>query len=361
VLYHLLYPLTDFFGGFNVFRYITFRSASAAVTALLLSFLLGPWLIRKLRHWRIGQQVRREGPQSHYAKEGTPTMGGLLILSAIVLPTLLWADLTNLQIHVILGVTVVLGALGFLDDYLNVIRRHPKGLLGRYKLIVQLTCGAAVGLVLVRALPYGAVSTGTTVPFLKDVLVNLGWLMLPFAALVVTGASNAVNLTDGLDGLAIGLVVPPAVALGTLAYVSGHARFSEYLNIPFLTGSGELTVFCSAFVGAALGFLWFNAHPAEVFMGDTGSLALGGALGAVAVLIKRELLLVIVGALFVVEVLSVIIQVLVFKVRGTRPFRMAPLHHHFELGDWPEAKVVIRFWIVSILLAMMTLATVKLQ
>ncbi|MCK4305874.1 MAG: phospho-N-acetylmuramoyl-pentapeptide-transferase [Candidatus Eisenbacteria sp.] len=361
MLYHLLYPLSEYLGGLNVFRYITFRSASAAVTALLLSFLLGPWLIRRLRRWKIGQQVRGDGPQSHFVKQGTPTMGGVLVLVAIVLPTFLWADLTNIQIQLVLAVTVILGLLGFLDDYLHVIRCQPKGLLGRYKLIAQLATGMLVGWVILNVLPYGEVSGRTTVPFLKDALINMGWLYIPFAALVITGSSNAVNLADGLDGLAIGMVVPPAAAFAVLAYVSGHAEFSDYLNMPFLQGSGELTVFLSALVGAALGFLWFNAHPAEVFMGDTGSLALGGAIGAVAVLIKRELLLVIVGGLFVAEVLSVIIQVLGYRIWGRRVFRMAPLHHHFELGNWPESKIVIRFWIISILLALLTLATVKLQ
>ncbi len=361
MLYHLLYPLSEYFSGFNVFRYLTFRSAYAAVTALVLCFVLGPWLIRRLRAWRVGQQVRSDGPQRHLAKAGTPTMGGLLILTAIVVPTLLWADLTNLQIQLVLVVTVLLGVLGFLDDYLHVVRKQPKGLLGRYKLLVQFAAGLLVGLTIRWALPYGDLTTRTAVPFLKETFLSLGALYAPFVALVVMGASNAVNLSDGLDGLAIGMVVPAASAFGALAYVSGHAGFSQYLNIPFLQGAGELTVFCSAFVGAGLGFLWFNAHPAEVFMGDTGSLALGGALGAVAVLIKRELLLVIVGGLFVAEALSVIIQVAVFKATGRRVFRMAPLHHHFELGNWPESKVVIRFWIVSILLALVTLSTLKLQ
>ena len=361
MLYHLLYPLSDYFGGFNVFRYLTFRSAYAAVTALLLSFLLGPWLIRRLRAWNIGQQIRRDGPASHIAKEGTPTMGGALVVAAIVLPTLLWADLTNLQVQLALGVTAVLGALGFLDDYLHVIRRHPKGLLGRYKLVVQAAAGLVVGAAVLLVAPYEGINDATSVPFFKDTFLRLGWFYIPFVALVVMGASNAVNLSDGLDGLAIGMVVPPAAAFGGLAYVSGHAVFSDYMNIPFLPGAGELTVFCSATVGAALGFLWFNAHPADVFMGDTGSLALGGALGTIAVLTKRELLLLIVGGLFVAEVLSVMIQVVSFRLRGKRVFRMAPLHHHFELGNWSETKVVIRFWIISILLALVTLSTIKLQ
>ncbi len=361
MFYHLLYPLSEYFGALNVFRYISFRSVYAAITALLLSFLLGPWLIRRLRQLKIGQQVRSDGPRSHLSKEGTPTMGGLLIVAATVIPTALWADITNLQIQLVLLSTTVLGALGFVDDYLHVVRRHPKGLLGRYKLVVQFALGLAIGYIVLRASLYGGLTNRTTVPFLKEAFIGLGLLYVPFVALVVTLASNAVNLSDGLDGLAIGMVVPPAAAYGALAYLTGHARFSAYLNIPFLQGAGELTIFCSALVGAGLGFLWFNSHPAEVFMGDTGSLALGGALGTVAVLIKRELLLLIVGGLFVAELLSVVIQVLGFRIWGRRVFRMAPLHHHFELGNWPESKVVIRFWIVSILLAMVTLSTLKLQ
>ncbi|MBD3236260.1 MAG: phospho-N-acetylmuramoyl-pentapeptide-transferase [Candidatus Eisenbacteria bacterium] len=361
MLYLLLYPLASHFVGFNVFRYITFRSAYAAITALLLSFLLGPWIIRKLRQWRVGQQVRTDGPQSHRTKEGTPTMGGVLILVAIVVPTLLWADLRNVQILLLLVATVVLGAIGFLDDYLHVVRRRARGLAGRYKLVGQITLGLALGYVLFHIAPYGEMTSRTAVPFFKDAFLHLGWIYVPFVALVITASSNAVNLSDGLDGLAIGMVTPPAVALGALAYVSGHAVFSDYLNIPFLEGSGEILVYCSAFFGAALGFLWFNAHPAQVFMGDTGSLALGGALGLMAVLVKRELLLIIVGGLFVVEALSVIIQVFMYRTRGRRVFRMAPLHHHYELGNIPESKVVIRFWIISILLALVTLSTIKLQ
>ncbi|MBM3316590.1 MAG: phospho-N-acetylmuramoyl-pentapeptide-transferase [Candidatus Eisenbacteria bacterium] len=361
MLYYLLVPLSEHFHALNVFRYITFRSAYAAVTALLLCFLLGPWMIRRLRRMRVGQLVRRDGPQSHLAKEGTPTMGGLLILAAIVFPTLLWADVKNVQVQLVLATTLILGALGFLDDYLHVVRGRARGLLGRYKLLVQFAAGLAVGTVIVMSGLYGDLTARTAVPFLKDTFINLGLLYVPFVALVVTGASNAVNLSDGLDGLAVGMVLPAAMAFGGLAYVSGHARFSQYLNIPFLQGAGELTVFCAAFLGAGLGFLWFNAHPAQVFMGDTGSLSLGGALGMVAVLIKRELLLVIVGGLFVAEVLSVVAQVVAYKFWGRRVLRMAPLHHHFELGQMPETKVVIRFWIISILLALLTLSTIKLQ
>jgi phospho-N-acetylmuramoyl-pentapeptide-transferase len=361
VLYHLLFPLSEYFHALNVFKYITFRATYAAVTALLLSFLLGPWLIRRLQRMRVGQQVRPEGPQTHLAKAGTPTMGGVLLVTAIALPTLLWADITNLQIQLVLVTTLALGALGFLDDYLHVVRGHPKGLLGRYKLIVQFTVGLLVGFVVVHTGLYGNLADRTAVPFIKDTFLNLGLLYVPFVALVVTGASNAVNFSDGLDGLAIGMVLPASMAFGGLAYVSGHARFSEYLNIPFLPGAGELTVFCAAFFGAGLGFLWFNSHPAQVFMGDTGSLALGGALGMVAVLIKRELLLVIVGGLFVAETLSVVVQVVSYRLWKKRVLRMAPLHHHFELGNIPESKVVIRFWIISILLALVTLSTIKLQ
>ena len=361
MLYALLYPLSQYISAFNVFRYITFRSVYAAVTALLVSFLLGPWLIRRLRRWGVGQQVRSDGPQTHLAKEGTPTMGGLLILGAIVVPTLLWADMTNLQIQLVLITTVVLGGLGFLDDYLHVVRHRPKGLRGRYKLAVQLALGMAVGFVMLRTALYGELSDRTTIPFLKETFIHLGLIYVPFVALVLAATSNAVNLSDGLDGLAIGMVTPPAAAFGVLAYVTGNARFSEYLNIPLLHGAGELTVFCSAFVGASLGFLWFNSHPAEIIMGDTGSLALGGALGMVAVLIKRELLIFLVGGLFVVEMLSVVAQVVSFRMRGKRVLRMAPLHHHYGLGTMVETKVVVRFWIVSILLALITLSTIKLQ
>jgi phospho-N-acetylmuramoyl-pentapeptide-transferase len=361
VLYALLVPLSAYFSAFNVFRYITFRSVYAAVTALALSFVFGPWLIRRLRAWGIGQQVRSDGPQTHLAKSGTPTMGGLLIVGAIVIPTLLWADLASPQIQIVVATTLVLSAIGFLDDYRHAVQRRPKGLRGRYKLAGQLALGMAVGYVMLRTSLYGELSSRTTIPFLKSTFIDLGILYVPFVALVVAATSNAVNLSDGLDGLAAGMIAPPAAAFGILAYVTGHARFSEYLNIPFLAGAGELTIYCAAVVGASLGFLWFNSHPAEVFMGDTGSLALGGGLGMVAVLIKRELLIFLVGGLFVAEMLSVVAQVVSFKLRGKRVLRMAPLHHHYELGAMAETKVVVRFWIISILLALITLSTIKLQ
>ncbi len=361
MLYELLYPLREYFSAFNVFRYITFRAAYATVTALLMSFLLGPWMIARLRRYRLAQVIRSDGPKSHLEKQGTPTMGGLLILVSIILPTLLWANLASSRVWMMLFVTFGLGLLGFLDDYLRVVRRVPKGLLGRYKLAGQVVIGLAVGILLYSTGAFGELTTRTTIPFLKDRFLDLGWFYIPFVMLVITGSSNAVNLADGLDGLATGMVIPAAIAFGGLAYLSGNAVFAEYLNIPFLEGCGELMVYSGALFGACLGFLWFNAHPAEVFMGDTGSLALGGSLGAMAILVKRELLLVIVGGLFVLEVLSVVIQVLSYRWTGKRVFLMAPLHHHFELAGWSEGKVVVRFWIVAILLALVTLSTVKLQ
>jgi phospho-N-acetylmuramoyl-pentapeptide-transferase len=361
MLYELLYPLRDQISALNVFRYITFRTTYATITALMLSFMLGPWLIARLRRKKLEQVIRTDGPTSHLGKQGTPTMGGLLILASVIIPTLLWANLRSRNVWIMLLVTAGLGLLGFLDDYLRVVRQIRKGLLGRYKLIGQVLVGAAVGLLIVLSDSYGDMTTRTTIPFLKDRFLDLGILYVPFVILVITATSNAVNLADGLDGLAIGMVIPPAIAFGGLAYLSGNAVFARYLNIPYLEGCGELTVYAGALFGASLGFLWYNTHPAEVFMGDTGSLALGGSLGAMAVLVKRELLLVIVGGLFVIETLSVVAQVLSYRWRGKRVLRMAPIHHHFELSGWPETKVVVRFWIVAILLALLTLSTVKLQ
>jgi phospho-N-acetylmuramoyl-pentapeptide-transferase len=360
MLYELLYPLRDDYFIFNVFRYITFRAAYAAVTAFLLALLLGPWTIAKLREHGIVKQVRREGPEAHQSKSGTPTMGGLLILAAIVIPTLLWADLGSEEVRIALFATIWLGAIGFLDDYLQVVRRQPKGLIGRAKLVGQLTLGILVGWAALE-LPARADPTVTTLPFFKEGRIDLGWLYVPFVVLVITGSSNAVNLTDGLDGLAIGIVAFAAVAFAGLTYVSGHSKFAEYLQILYLPGTGELTVFCASVFGASLGFLWYNSHPAQIFMGDTGSLALGGALGIVAILIKMELILAIVGGLFVAEALSVILQVASFRLTGRRIFRMAPIHHHFELLGWPETKVVIRFWIIASLLALLSLSTLKLR
>jgi phospho-N-acetylmuramoyl-pentapeptide-transferase len=365
VFYHFLYPLheIDGLGFLNVFRYLTFRSAYAAITALMVSFLVGPHLIHWLRESRLGQRIRHEGPESHQGKAGTPTMGGLLILAAITLSTLLWADLTNRNVLLALGTTLALGALGFVDDYLHVVKGVPSGLLGRWKLVGQGLIGLAVGLVLLNFPIEHVAPTLTTVPFLKFDYIDFRWpvLYLGFVMLVITGSSNAVNLTDGLDGLASGLVALAAATFAGMAYVAGNVKFSQYLNVLYLPGSGELTVFCAAVFGAALGFLWFNCHPADVFMGDTGSLALGGALGTVAVLIKREFLLFIVGGVFVAEALSVMLQVASFKLRGRRIFRMSPLHHHFELSGWAETRVVLRFYIVAALLALLSLSTLKLQ
>jgi phospho-N-acetylmuramoyl-pentapeptide-transferase len=361
MLYELLYPLRDEFFAFNVFRYITFRSAYSALTAFLLALALGPWFIAKLREKGVVKRVREEGPESHQGKTGTPTMGGLLLIVAISVPTLLWADLGNSEVRIALFATIWLGALGFLDDYLQVVRQRPKGLVGRAKLAGQITLGLLASIAILYSLDRGANATATTLPFFKERILDLGWLYVPFVVLVLTGTSNAVNLTDGLDGLAIGTVVFAAVAFALLAYVSGHSKIAEYLQILYVPGAGELTVFCAAVFGASLGFLWYNSHPAEIFMGDTGSLALGGALGIVAILIKMELILVIVGGLFVVEALSVILQVGSYRLRGKRIFRMAPIHHHFELLGWPESKVVVRFWIVAGLLALLSLSTLKLR
>ena len=361
MLFHLLYPLHTLFSPLNVFRYITFRSAYAVVTALLVCFFFGPPLIRRLREFKIRQIIRHDGPQTHLTKSGTPTMGGILIVAGIVVPTLLWASLRNRYVLLAVAVTLVLGSLGFLDDYLHVVRKAPKGLLGRYKLLVQIGVGLVVGIILYQYPIESRFATATTIPFVKNQVLDLGLLYIPFVALVITATSNAVNLTDGLDGLASGLTALAAASFAGLAYLSGHIRLAEYLNIPYIPGAGELTIFCAAMFGASLGFLWYNTHPADVFMGDTGSLALGGALGTVAVILKKELLLFMVGGIFVAEALSVIIQVVSYKLRGRRVFRMAPLHHHFELRGWPESRVVVRFWIVGMLLALLSLSTLKLQ
>jgi len=365
MFYEFVYPLHEHpgLGALNVFRYITFRSAYAAITALLLCFVLGPPMIEWLRHVKLGQKVREEGPQSHHSKAGTPTMGGLLIVTAIVVPSILWGNFHSRSMWIAIFAVVWLGAIGFLDDYLRVVKGFPKGLLGRYKLAGQIVLGAVIAFAILRWPEPGLPATATHVPFLKFHYVDFtfGALFVLFVMFVIMGSSNGVNLTDGLDGLAAGLVAIASLAFAGLCYVSGHAKFSEYLNITFLPYSGELTVFCAAVFGAALGFLWYNCHPANVFMGDTGSLALGGALGTVAILIKRELWLVLIGGVFVAETLSVMIQVASFKLFGRRVFRMAPLHHHFELKGWAESRVVLRFYIVGALLALLSLSTLKLQ
>jgi phospho-N-acetylmuramoyl-pentapeptide-transferase len=361
LFYHLLYPLRAYVSAFNVFRYITFRSAYATLTALLICFILGPAIIRLLRKYNVVDGVRVDTPERHAAKQGTPTMGGVMILLAVVVPTLLWANLTNKYILLCLFATCWLGAMGFVDDYLRIVKRKPTGLVGKYKIAGQALLGLIVGALILMFPDNPGLATKTTVPFFKAVYPDLGVFYIPFVILVITGASNAVNLADGLDGLAIGMFAIAAATFAGLSYVTGHAKFSDYLNILYLRQAGELTVFCGSLVGASLGFLWFNAHPAQVFMGDTGSLALGGALGVISILIKKEVLLVIVGGIFVVEALSVILQVAAFRLTGKRILRMAPLHHHFELMGWAESKVVARFWILAALLALVTLSTLKLR
>ena len=362
MLYHLLYQLRDVFVGFGVFRYITFRTAFAALTALLISLILGPWLIERMRRIKLGQFIREEGPKSHQAKAGTPTMGGILINVAIIIPTILWADVLNPYIWIVLFVTAAYAAIGFVDDYRKLAKKRNLGLTPAEKFGAQFAVAALAALA-IAYLPMleNNYSTSITFPFLKDVALNLGLLYIPFVMVVLVGASNAVNLTDGLDGLAIGSALIAAVTYTVLTYAAGHARIADYLRIAWVPQTGELAVFCGAMVGASLGFLWFNAHPAEIFMGDVGSLALGGAIGCLAVMIKQELLLVLVGGLFVLEALSVILQVASFKITGRRIFKMSPLHHHFELSGWKETKVVVRFWIIAIIFAMVSLATLKLR
>ncbi len=361
MIYYLLYPLRDYISGFNLFRYITFRSAWAAITALVISLFLGPYIIRKLHEHQIGEEIRTDGPETHLKKAGTPTMGGLIVLGSVVIPTLLWAQLDNIYVALILFSTVWMGAVGFIDDYLKVVKKAKKGLIGRYKLLGQVSLGLIVGGILYFSPQFEGINTLSTLPFFKNYEIDFGYLYIPMVIFVIAATSNSVNLTDGLDGLAIGLVGITALAWAAIAYVSGRVDFSDYLNIIYLPGTGELTVFSAALVGASLGFLWYNSYPAKVFMGDTGSLALGSAIGTLAILLKKEFLLPIVGGVFVAETLSVIIQVTYFKYSKKRIFRMAPIHHHFELKGWEEPRVVVRFWIVGILLALLSLSTFKIR
>jgi phospho-N-acetylmuramoyl-pentapeptide-transferase len=359
MIYHLLYPLHISISAFNVFRYITFRTIYASLTAFLICFLLGPWVIRKLRRMQVGQYIREDGPQSHHQKAGTPTMGGVLIVFAVAVATLLWADLSNYFVWIVLLVLLGFGAIGFADDYLMLVKKRSKGLTGRGKLILQTLLALLAGFLVVMC---PDVTTLVSIPFFKQVSPDLGWGYILFAAFVIVGASNAVNLTDGLDGLAIGPVIIAAGTYMIFAYIAGHVKIAEYLQIIYVAGAGEIAVFCGALAGAGMGFLWFNAYPAQMFMGDVGSLSLGGSLGAVAVITKQELVLALVGGLFVMEALSVIFQVGFFKVsKGKRIFRMAPLHHHFELKGWPEPKVIVRFWIIAIALALISMSTLKLR
>lgn len=360
MLLYLADYLTQLHSGFGVFRYLTLRSILGVLTALMISFVVGPVLIRKLAQLQIGQMVREDGPQTHLSKAGTPTMGGAMILVAIGISTLLWGDLSNRHVWLILAVTLLFGIVGWVDDYKKLIVKSSRGLTAREKFFWQ----SLIGLGAATYLYFGAVSpieTRFIVPFFKDVSIDMGWWFIPLSYVVIVGTSNAVNLTDGLDGLAILPAVMVAGGLGIIAYATGHARFSEYLGIPYVPGVGEMVVFCGAIVGSGLGFLWFNTHPAQVFMGDIGALALGAALGMLAVIVRQELVLMVMGGVFVIETLSVIMQMASFKLTGRRIFRMAPLHHHFELKGWPEPRVIVRFWIITVILVLVGLASLKIR
>ena len=369
----MLYYLFDYINkiydppGFDIFRFLTFRSAIAAMTVLFLAFYIGPKVIKILSKYQIGEAKKEEGPKFHWSKAGTPTMGGVIIILSVIIPVLLWADVKSTYVILITVGTLWLGAVGFLDDYLKVIKKYPNGLIARYKLLGQVLIGLLVGAVIYFSPEFASINTLTTVPFLKNVNFDLSILYIPVVIFIVTATSNAVNLTDGLDGLAIGIIEIVMIALAILSYVSGNAIFANYLNILYLPGSGELSVFVSALVGASLGFLWYNCYPAQVFMGDTGSLALGGAFGILAVLIKKELFIPILGGIFFMETLSVIIQRIYFKYskkkygEGRRVFKMAPVHHHFEMKGWQEPKIVVRFYIIAIVLAIVSLVSFKIR
>ncbi|TAN43631.1 MAG: phospho-N-acetylmuramoyl-pentapeptide-transferase [Nitrospirae bacterium] len=360
MLYKALYSLHNLLTPANVFRYITFRTALAIITAMLLSLLIGPRIIEFLRKVSVTQQIRDDGPQTHLKKSGTPTMGGLIIVIAILITVLLWGDLENMYVWVMLCSLISFSGIGLLDDYLKVVRKNPKGLRACYKFGGQIGIALIIGAVLYFN-PKDPYNDVLSIPFFKRWLIDLGWFYIPFSVIVMVGSSNAVNLTDGIDGLAIGLVGIALLANMILVYISGNVKFAQYLQVLYLQGTGELTVICGAMLGAALGFLWFNAYPADIFMGDVGSLGLGGALGTLAVITKHEIVLALVGGIFVIETLSVVFQVASFKLTGKRIFRMAPIHHHFELKGWHESKVIIRFWIVGIMLALLSLASLKLR
>lgn len=352
--------LSTLHSGFGVFQYITLRAILGVLTALIISFIIGPIMIRKLSLYQIGQTVRNDGPQTHLTKAGTPTMGGALILVAVAISTLLWSDLSNRYVWVVLLTTLLFGVIGWIDDYKKLVKKDPQGLRAKYKYFWQSVFGLGAALVLYKTAVH-PVETTLIVPFIKDFALPMGAMFVVFTYFVIVGSSNAVNLTDGLDGLAILPTVMVCAALAVFAYLSGHIKFSEYLGIPYVPGSGEITVFCGSIVGAGLGFLWFNTYPAQVFMGDVGALALGAALGVVAVVVRQELVLVIMGGVFVMETLSVVMQVASFKLTGKRIFRMAPLHHHFELKGWPEPRVIVRFWIITVILTLIGLASLKIR
>jgi phospho-N-acetylmuramoyl-pentapeptide-transferase len=360
MLYKLFYSLHEVYSPFNVFRYITFRAALATITAMVITFILAPWVIEMLKKASFTQYVRDDGPKTHLDKTGTPTMGGMLIIFSIVMSAAMWGDLGNKYVLIMMAAIVGFGLIGLTDDYLKATKRNSKGLRGWYKFGAQIILALALGVIFYND-PADPNFSMLSIPFFKRWMIDLGWFYIPFAILVIVGSSNAVNLTDGIDGLAIGLVGIACLANGALVYISGHAGFSKYLHVLFLPGTGELTVFCGAMFGASLGFLWFNSYPAEVFMGDVGSLGLGGALGTLAVITKHEIVLAVVGGIFVMEAVSVMIQVLSFNLTGRRVFKMAPIHHHFEVKGWHESKVIVRFWIVGIILALLSLTTFKVR
>ena len=361
MLVYLTEYLTRFESGFNVFSYLTMRAILGALTALLIALLVGPWMIRRLSFHQIGQRVREYGPESHLPKAGTPTMGGTLILVAIVVSTVLWSDPGNRFVWIVVGVTVAFGLIGFIDDYRKLALGDTRGLPARWKYFWQSVAGLVAAVVLYVSAANPEVETALLIPFFKDLMIPLGSFYVVFVYFVIVGSSNAVNLTDGLDGLAIMPTVLVGGALGIFCYVTGNVKFADYLGIPYIMGTGEILVFCSALVGAGLGFLWFNTYPAQVFMGDVGALALGAALGTVAVVVRQELVFFVMGGVFVIETVSVILQVASFKLTGRRIFRMAPLHHHFELKGWAEPKVIVRFWIITVILVLVGLATLKLR
>ncbi len=360
MLAELLYMLKQYVSGFNVFKYITFRTALAIITSFAFCYFTGPYFIGWLRKISFTQVIRDDGPKSHLSKEGTPTMGGIMILMSVLVSILLWGDITNRYVVLVTASLVSFGIIGFIDDYFKVVKKNPHGLKGRYKFGLQIIVALFISLSLYFN-PEDPYNTVLSIPFFKKLLLDLGVFYIPFAVFVMVGSSNAVNLTDGIDGLAIGLVAIAVIANGILIYISGNAVLSKYLQVLYLKGTGELTVFCGAILGASLGFLWFNSYPAEVFMGDVGSLSLGGALGTLAVITKHEIILAVVGGIFVIETFSVILQVLLYKVTRKRIFRMAPIHHHFEIIGWAEPKVIVRFWIIGILLALLSLATLKVR
>lgn len=361
MLYNLLFPFADQFQLFNLLQYITFRTGAAVMTALIICFWIGPGMIDWLRAKQgRGQPIRADGPETHLTKQGTPTMGGLMILLSVITSTLLWADLSNPFVWQALLVLAGFGAIGFADDFLKLSKKNSEGLAGKLKIFFQVLIGTAAIIGIISTMPYEA-STAVALPFFKNVMIDIGWFFVPFSLVVLIGSSNAVNLTDGLDGLAIVPVAIAAASFGLIAYLVGNAVYSNYLGITYVPGSGEMAILCGALIGGAMGFLWFNAPPAAVFMGDTGSLALGGVLGAIAVITKHELVLIIIGGLFVLEAVSVIVQVASFKLTGKRVFRMAPIHHHFEKKGWSESTVVVRFWIIAVILALIGLSTLKLR